>query len=146
VVDSALRLEKAHIVDRTANGSSGKVNLLLACPSCHSTFDNVLKPKLYKAVNNAKVRKLPTSWVDPLDWRSAIQLNRTASYRAIPANTYCDICGYGDSRLFAKNMFSKDDHLMCCSNCHLHFDEKVRPLLHAALKKAGVCFLPTAWK
>src|SRR5215470_15056027 len=55
----AFRLERAHIVDRTANGGSSKVNLLLCCPSCHSTFDNVLKPKLYKALRNAKVQKLP---------------------------------------------------------------------------------------
>ena len=142
----AFRLERAHIVDRTANGGSSKVNLLLCCPSCHSTFDNVLKPKLYKALRNAKVQRLPRSWENSLDARSAIYLNRTASRHVLPANTYCDICGYGDNRLFRKHMFSKDDHLMCCSNCHLRFDQEVRPLLHAALKNAGVCFLPVAWK
>jgi hypothetical protein len=39
-----------------------------------------------------------------------------------------NICGYGDNRLFAKHMVSKDDQLMCCSNCHLRFDQEVRPL------------------
>src|SRR5262249_6340460 len=100
----------------------------------------------YKALRNAKVQKLPRSWENSLDARNAIYLNRTASRHFFPADTYCDICGYGDNRLFRKHMFSKDDHLMCCSNCHLRFDEEVRPLLHAALKKAGVCFLPVAWK
>ena len=142
----AFRLEKAHIVDRTADGGSSKVNLLLCCPSCHCNFDNVLKPKLYKVLRNAKVQKLPRSWEHPLDARNAIYLNRTASRRVLPANIYCDICGYGDSRLFRQHMFLKDDDLMCCSNCRLRFDQEVRPLLHAALKKAGVCFLPTAWK
>ena len=142
----AFSLQKAHIVDKTAGGNSSTINLLLCCPSCHSTFDNILKPKLYKALRNAKVQKLPSSWVDSLEARNAINLNRTASRHVLPADTYCDICGYGDSRLFPKHMFSKDDHLMCCSNCHLRFDQEVRPLLHAALKKAGVCFLPTAWK
>jgi protein-arginine kinase activator protein McsA len=140
------RLERAHIVDKSSDGGSSKVNLLLCCPSCHSTFDNVLKPKLYKALRNAKVRKLPSSWEHPLDTRNAKYLNRTVSRRVLPANTYCDICGYGDSRLYAKGLVSKNDDLMCCSNCHLRFDQEVAPLLRAALMKAGVCFLPTAWK
>lgn len=140
------RLEKAHIVDKTADGDSSNVNLLLCCPSCHCTFDNGLKPKLYKALRYAKVQKLPSSWEHSLDARNAIYLNRTVSRRVLPANTYCDICGYSDTRLFVKHMFSKDDHLTCYNKCRLRFDQEVRPLLQAALKKAGVCFLPTAWK
>src|SRR5215813_7488942 len=55
----AFRLERAHIVDRTANGGSSKVNLLLCCPSCHSTFDNVLKPKLLQSAEECKGSEAP---------------------------------------------------------------------------------------
>ena len=75
----AFRLQKAHIVDKTADGDSSRINLLLCCPSCHSAFDNILKPKLYKVLRNAKVQKLPISWEHPLEARNAIYLNRTAS-------------------------------------------------------------------
>ena len=56
------RLERAHIVDKTADGDGSKVNLLpSACPSCHSTFDNVLKPKLYKALRSGRYGNYPWS-------------------------------------------------------------------------------------
>jgi len=51
--------QKAHIV---AEELKIKSNILLLCPTCHVIFDTQLKPKLYKSLLKAGVKKLPVSW------------------------------------------------------------------------------------
>ncbi|HDH98432.1 MAG TPA: hypothetical protein ENF70_04810 [Deltaproteobacteria bacterium] len=51
--------QKAHIV---AEGKKRGANLLMLCPTCHIMFDTHVKPKIYKALVEAGVEKLPESW------------------------------------------------------------------------------------
>jgi hypothetical protein len=51
--------QRAHIV---AEGRKSGPNLLLLCPTCHLMLDTHLKPKIFKALREAKVRNLPASW------------------------------------------------------------------------------------
>ena len=51
--------QKAHIV---AEGRKRGINLLMLCPTCHIMFDTHVKPKIHKALVEAKVENLPESW------------------------------------------------------------------------------------
>ncbi len=51
--------QKAHIV---AEEGKGKDNVLMLCPSCHVMFDTHVKPKVFKALKNAGVKGIPSSW------------------------------------------------------------------------------------
>jgi hypothetical protein len=51
--------QKAHIY---AEGTKHGNNLLMLCLTCHIMFDTRIKPKLYKALKEAKVTGLPKSW------------------------------------------------------------------------------------
>jgi hypothetical protein len=51
--------QKAHI---SAEGKKSGDNILRLCPSCHIMFDTHLKPKIYKALRQAGVKGIPTSW------------------------------------------------------------------------------------
>jgi len=51
--------QKAHIA---AEGKKSGSNLLMLCPSCHIIFDTHLKPKVFKALKELKVKNLPKSW------------------------------------------------------------------------------------
>ncbi len=54
----ALR-QKAHIV---AEEPKRAPNIMMLCPSCHVMFDVQVKPKLYRALSDANVERLPKSW------------------------------------------------------------------------------------
>ena len=47
--------KKKHGCDRQANG-------IPLCPSCHRIFDEVLRPYLYRALNEFGASNLPESW------------------------------------------------------------------------------------
>ena len=51
--------QNAHVV---AESGRARINMLKLCPSCHVMFDTRLKPRLYEALKNAGVEKLPKSW------------------------------------------------------------------------------------
>ncbi|MFA5316090.1 MAG: hypothetical protein WC369_01545 [Dehalococcoidales bacterium] len=50
----------AHIIDEI-KGAAGW-NALSLCPNCHSVFEDRIRPKLYKALKEFKVKGLPKSW------------------------------------------------------------------------------------
>lgn len=67
--------QKAHIV---AEGKKRGINLLMLCPTCHIMFDTHVKPKIHKALVEAKVENLPESW-----GKSIYQQAAEASQRAL---------------------------------------------------------------
>ena len=67
--------QKAHIV---AEGRKRGINLLMLCPTCHIMFDTHVKPKIHKALVEAKVENLPESWE-----KSIYQQAAEASQRAL---------------------------------------------------------------
>jgi hypothetical protein len=70
--------QKAHIV---AEGKKHGSNLLMLCPTCHVMFDTHVKPKIYKALAEAKVTNLPDSW------KESIYAQAAASSRALKRKT-----------------------------------------------------------
>ena len=54
----ALR-QKAHIVTEGKNRGN---DVLMLCPTCHLMFDTHVKPKIYKALVEVGIEKLPVSW------------------------------------------------------------------------------------
>lgn len=55
----------AHVVDEvkgSGTAADGDWNALSLCPNCHSLFEDVLRPKLYKALVKSGARNLPGSW------------------------------------------------------------------------------------
>jgi len=59
--------QNAHVV---AEGGRARINMLKLCPSCHVMFDTRLKPRLYEALKNAGVRKLPESWTKSIYYQA----------------------------------------------------------------------------
>jgi hypothetical protein len=51
--------QKAHIL---AEGKKTKDNLLMLCPTCHLMFDTHIKPKIFRAMEEAGLRGFPESW------------------------------------------------------------------------------------
>ena len=66
--------QKAHIL---AEGKKSGPNLLMLCPSCHIIFDTHLKPKLFKALQQAAVQGLPKSWETSV-YQQAAKASRAA--------------------------------------------------------------------
>jgi hypothetical protein len=60
--------DAAHIIDekewkgRDRAGCDRQVNGIPLCPNCHRVFDEVLRPKLHKALLEFGATKLPDSW------------------------------------------------------------------------------------
>jgi hypothetical protein len=53
----------AHIVDETeGHGGPSDWNALSLCPNCHTIFDELLRPKLHRALTEHGVVGLPRSW------------------------------------------------------------------------------------
>lgn len=61
-----LRPDAVHIVDEKEwikkHGQDSKVNGMPLCPNCHRSFDEIIRPKLYKALKLFGCEGLPTSW------------------------------------------------------------------------------------
>ena len=56
---SAGRRFASHIIDE---GAEADWNALSLCPNCSTVFDEVIRPKLYKALCNYGAKGLPGSW------------------------------------------------------------------------------------
>lgn len=60
--------DAAHIIDekewkgRESLACDRQVNGIPLCPNCHRVFDEVLRPKLYKALLDFGATGLPDSW------------------------------------------------------------------------------------
>jgi hypothetical protein len=60
--------DASHIIDekewklRDRSGCDRQVNGIPLCPNCHRIFDEVLRPKLYKALQDFGATGLPDSW------------------------------------------------------------------------------------
>lgn len=50
----------AHIIDEVKE--SKEWNALSLCPNCSTVFDDVMRPKFYKALEKYGSKKLPKSW------------------------------------------------------------------------------------
>jgi len=50
----------AHIIDEVKGAKEW--NALSLCPNCATVFDDVIRPKLYKALKEFGTIKLPNSW------------------------------------------------------------------------------------
>jgi len=56
--------DAAHIVDEIHNhGVPGDWNALSLCPTCHRLFEDLFRPKLYRALVEFGAKRLPKSWV-----------------------------------------------------------------------------------
>lgn len=56
------RRHAAHIIDEEKNTGKGHWNALSLCPNCSTIFDEIIRPKLYKALNEYGATGLPESW------------------------------------------------------------------------------------
>ena len=58
--------DAVHIIDekewKRFIGHDSKVNGMPLCPNCHRVFEEYLRPKLYKALQNYGCGNLPESW------------------------------------------------------------------------------------
>jgi hypothetical protein len=59
-------VDAAHIIDEIAKPAANGVYL---CPNCHRAFDNLLRPRLHKALVAFGVddKQLPKSWIENTD-------------------------------------------------------------------------------
>ncbi len=61
-----VRPDAAHIIDeeewRERNGMDRQLNGMPLCPNCHRVFDEVLRPRLYRALEHFGCEDLPDSW------------------------------------------------------------------------------------
>lgn len=53
------RRHAAHIIDE---GPEVEWNAISLCPNCATVFDEVVRPKFYKALQEYGCQKLPSSW------------------------------------------------------------------------------------
>jgi predicted restriction endonuclease len=63
----AARRDVAHIIDESdwknrKGGPHCEENLISLCPNCHHSFDEVIRPILYKALSKFGAKRLPNSW------------------------------------------------------------------------------------
>ena len=56
------RRHAAHIIDEVENAGEGQWNALSLCPNCATIFDEVIRPKLFKALTMYGATGLPKSW------------------------------------------------------------------------------------
>jgi predicted restriction endonuclease len=63
-----IRPDAAHIIDekewksKDKKGNDSKFNGIPLCPNCHRVFDEVLRPRLYKALLDFGANGLPSKW------------------------------------------------------------------------------------
>lgn len=55
-------LEWSHIISKNDGGSDVEINCLALCPNCSLTFDRILKPTIYNALDKLNNRLVPESW------------------------------------------------------------------------------------
>lgn len=53
------RRHAAHIIDE---GPDAEWNAISLCPNCATVFDEVVRPKFYRALQEWGCQKLPASW------------------------------------------------------------------------------------
>jgi hypothetical protein len=56
------RRHAAHIIDEIKSAGEGQWNALSLCPNCATVFDEVIRPKLYAALEKFGSTNLPSSW------------------------------------------------------------------------------------
>ena len=56
---TAGRRHAAHIIDE---GPETEANAISLCPNCATVFDEVVRPKFYRALQEYGCTKLPASW------------------------------------------------------------------------------------
>jgi hypothetical protein len=56
------RRHAAHIIDEIKTAGEGRWNALSLCPNCATVFDEVIRPKLYRALKKFGTKNLPPSW------------------------------------------------------------------------------------
>jgi hypothetical protein len=56
------RRHAAHIIDEIKTAGKGQWNALSLCPNCATVFDEVIRPKLYRALQEYGATNLPLSW------------------------------------------------------------------------------------
>jgi len=59
---TAGRRHAAHIIDEIKSAGEGRWNALSLCPNCATVFDEVIRPKLYRALQEYGAKNLPPSW------------------------------------------------------------------------------------
>jgi len=52
--------DAAHIIDEVKGANEW--NAISFCPNCHRIFEDILRPKLYKALEKFGATQLPKSW------------------------------------------------------------------------------------
>jgi predicted restriction endonuclease len=59
--------EAAHIIDeeewKQAKGHDSQIKGIPLCPNCHRIFDEILRPRLYKALKQFGTDGLPKGWI-----------------------------------------------------------------------------------
>lgn len=56
------RRHAAHVIDEIKSAGEGRWNALSLCPNCATVFDEVIRPKLYIALQKFGAKNLPPSW------------------------------------------------------------------------------------
>jgi hypothetical protein len=56
------RRHAAHIIDEVNSPGEGHWNALSLCPNCSTVFDEVIRPRLHRALKKYGVKGLPESW------------------------------------------------------------------------------------
>jgi hypothetical protein len=56
------RRQAAHIIDEVKSAGVGRWNAISLCPNCATVFDEIVRPKLYKALREYGATGLPLSW------------------------------------------------------------------------------------
>jgi hypothetical protein len=59
---AAGRRHAAHIIDEIKSAGEGRWNALSLCPNCATVFDEVIRPKLHRALKEYGATNLPPSW------------------------------------------------------------------------------------
>jgi hypothetical protein len=57
-------LEFSHIINKNAGGGDTEINCLALCPNCAYSFDYILKPAIYNALEELNNKKVPENWKD----------------------------------------------------------------------------------
>ena len=71
--------QKAHIV---AEGRKTGPNLLMLCPTCHIMFDAHVKPKLFMALSQRGIERLPKSWETSIYVQAAVASQKARKRKA----------------------------------------------------------------
>lgn len=56
------RRHAAHIIDEVKTTGKGRWNALCLCPNCATVFDEIIRPKLFRALTEFGATGLPQSW------------------------------------------------------------------------------------